>query len=380
MFYFGNRRFSRNVHITDVNSLVSVVRPLSCKICTTCNLCEFKRKGGLSAHNSCCLFMACVDVSVIIVTFNSAAHIERCVRSVQTQRGITFEIIVVDNASADGTLKQLEKLNCRILANPRNLGFGQGNNLGFRSCNGRYIYLLNPDARLTAPDALARICRRMEANPRWGMAGTSIRSSEGQTESPPAFGYPGSRHVHRDFSQLPGKIAWVMGASMFIRRELYEMLRGFDPDFFLYSEETDFCLRMRELGFEIGHVPEVAVEHVGAASEDTQDPYELSARKLRGLLRFRQKHYPPEDCIFLAKRDLYRAKFRMHWNASLALFQARRSKWWRKSRVYRAISEVSRQFLEMKRRQVNIPVRRKSGTTSEQEAIQITQASHHKDR
>lgn len=290
--------------------------------------------------------MACVDVSVIIVTFNSAAHIEQCVRSVHAQRGITFEVIVVDNASVDGTLKRVENLNCRILASPQNLGFGQGNNLGFSSCQGRYVYLLNPDARLTAPDALAWLCRKMEANPRWGMAGTSIRSSEGRAESPPAFGYPGARHVHRDFSQLPGKIAWILGASMFIRRELYEKLGGFDPEFFLYSEETDFCLRLREAGFEIGHVPEVSAEHVGSASEDLRDPYEVSARKLRGLLRFRQKHYPWEDCILLARRDRYRAWFRMNWNGLLARFHAPRSKWWQKSRTYRAVWEVSRQFLE----------------------------------
>ena len=132
---------------------------------------------------------------------------------------------------------------------------------------------------------------------------------------------------------------------MIIRRELYERLNGFDPGFFLYSEETDFCLRMREAGFEIGYIPEVAVKHIGGGSEDMGDPYDASARKLRGLLQFRQKHYPPEDCVFLAKRDLQRARLRMFWNGFLARLQPHRSGTWRKYRQYQGIWEVSRQYL-----------------------------------
>ena len=287
-----------------------------------------------------------MDISVIIVTYNSADCIAACVESVLAQTEVAFEVIVVDNASADDTLARLKNFNCRIISSPENLGFGRGNNLGFAASSGRYIYLLNPDARLVEKNSLAELCRRMDANPRWGMAGTLVRAADGHAESPPATEYPGARHVHRDFSKLPGNIAWIMGASMIIRRELYEKLGGFDPGFFLYSEETDFCLRLRELGFEIGHIPEVAVSHIGGASEDLRDPYDVSARKLRGLLRFRKKHYPPHDCVFLAKRDLRRARWRMFWNGLLARLQPPRSKAWQKHRQYRAIFEVSREHLQ----------------------------------
>jgi hypothetical protein len=286
-----------------------------------------------------------MDLSVIIVTYNSADHIAACLRSVMSQSGVTFETIAVDNASQDATLAQLAGFNVRVIASPENLGFGRGNNLGFASSSGRYLYLLNPDARLEGNDALARLCRAMEANPRWGMAGTKVQSADGTEESPPAVEYPGQRHVRRDFSKLPGRIAWLIGASMIIRRGLYEKLGGFDPGFFLYSEETDFCLRTRELGLEIGHIPEIVVSHIGGASEDRGDPYEISARKLRGLLRFRQKHYPSGDCVFLARRDLRRARFRMFWNGLLARFQPPNSTAWQKHRRYRGIWEVSRQFL-----------------------------------
>jgi N-acetylglucosaminyl-diphospho-decaprenol L-rhamnosyltransferase len=289
--------------------------------------------------------MPAVDISVIIVTFNSAGCIAACVESVLAQADVSFEIIVVDNASVDDTLARLKNFPCRVIPGGENLGFGRGNNLGFASSSGRYIYLLNPDARLVAKNSLAKLCRHMDANGRWGMAGTLIRSAAGQAESAPATEYPGARHVHRDFSKLPGKIAWIMGASMIIRRELYGKLGGFDPGFFLYSEETDFCLRLREMGYEIGHVGDVAVSHIGGASEDRRDPYDVSARKLKGLLRFRQKHYPPEDCVFLARRDLRRARWRMFWNGLLARVQPARSQAWQKRRQYRAIWEVTREHL-----------------------------------
>jgi len=289
--------------------------------------------------------MPALDISVIIVTFNSAACITACVQSVLAQTDVAVEVIVVDNASADDTLARLQPLNCRVIRSAENLGFGRGNNLGFAASRGRYVYLLNPDARLLGTDALAVLRRRLDACPRWGMAGTSILDAEGRSESPPATGYPGARHVRRDFSKLPGQIAWVLGASLIVRRELYDKLGGFDPRFFLYSEETDFCLRLRELGFEIGLVPEVSVSHIGAASEDTRDPYEVAARKLRGLLIFRQKHYAPDDCVRLAWRDFRRARFRALWNGLLAGFQPAGSPAWRKSRNYRAIWEVSRDYL-----------------------------------
>jgi N-acetylglucosaminyl-diphospho-decaprenol L-rhamnosyltransferase len=287
-----------------------------------------------------------MEVSVIIVALNAADYITKCVESVLCQTGVLCEAIVVDNGSTDGTLAKLKDLNCKVFASDKNLGFGPGNNKGYSMSSGRYIYLLNADAWLMERDGLARLCQKMDAEPKWGMAGTKVLSLDGSVQCLPDLQYPAQRHVHRDFSKLPGKIAWILGASMFVRREVYEKLGGFDPDFFpIYSEETDFCLRVRQLGYEIGYFPDVEVTHVGGSSEDKRDLYESSMRKLRGLLKFRQKHYPQEDCVFLAKRDLRRARFRMIWNGLLSRWQAPNSKAWRKYRQYRGIWEVSREFL-----------------------------------
>lgn len=285
-----------------------------------------------------------MDVSIIIVTYNSADHIAACLQSVRSQSGVTFETIIVDNASKDNTQAQLVGHNVHLIPSAENLGFGRGCNLGFNACSGRYIYLLNPDAQLESKNSLETLCRMMDTHPKWGMAGTLVRSPAGNLESFPATEYPGQRHVRRDFSKLPGRIAWV-SATMIVRRELYVKLGGFDPEIFLYSEETDFCLRMREIGFEIGHIPEVTITHVGGASATPNDPYEISARKLKGLLQFRQKHYAPEDCVALARRDLFRARLRMAWYGILASVQPSHSRAWQKNRRYRAIWEVSRDHL-----------------------------------
>lgn len=286
-----------------------------------------------------------MDISVIIVTYNSADCIAACLDSLRAQTSCTREIVVVDNASKDDTLARLKNYDVRVIASPENLGFGRGCNLGFSQSSGRYIYLLNPDAHLTDDQTLAKLCREMDNHPEWGMAGTRVVSADGKDESKPATDYPGDRHISRDFSGLPGKITWIIGASMIIRRECYEKLGGFDPAIFLYSEETDLCLRLRESGREIGFLPEITVRHIGGASEDPRDPYDVSARKLRGLLIFRQKHYSPEDCRSLAQRDLRRARFRMLWNGFLAKFAPPNSPAWQKHRLYYGVWKTSRDYL-----------------------------------
>lgn len=290
-----------------------------------------------------------MDVSVIIVAYNSATTLAPCLASVRTQSGVAFEVILVDNASTDGTLAIARSLQtgARVIENPENIGFGRANNQGFLASCGRFLYLLNPDAETAHPDVLSRLCQAMEGHPCWGLAGTRIVGADGTSEAEPATAYPGQRYVSRDFSGLPGRIAWILGASMLVRREVYAALGGFDPGFFLYSEETDFCLRLREAGHEIGFVDEVTVRHIGGGSEMGRDPYEVTRRKMAGLHRFWQKHYSAEDAARLVRRDLHRARFRMLWYGFSKYFQSAAAPS-RKYLEYRAIWEASKGFLAAK--------------------------------
>ena len=262
------------------------------------------------------------------------------------QKETSFEVIVIDNASCDDTLQSFGRDGVLVVESKENLGFGRACNLAFSQSRGDFVLCLNPDAELVDDCALREICQKMEQNPQWGLAGTKVISHAGQLESPPALEYPGQKHVRRNFSKLPGDIAWVIGASMVVRSDVYQQLGGFDPDYFLYSEETDLCLRTRELGYEIGWMEDVVVRHIGGESERDADPYSVSSRKLTGLLTFRSKHYAKDECVFLARRDLNRALFRMVTNRIRAIFRGRRSKYWAKYRMYRGIWETSRQHLK----------------------------------
>lgn len=287
------------------------------------------------------------DVSVIIVSFNSASCIRECLESVRQQEGMRFERIVVDNASSDQTVDVVRKFDetVRIVANAENVGFGRGCNQGAALSRGEFVYFLNPDSRLGQGDALATLRRAMQTHAHWGMAATRVLSADGGNESEPATTYPGQSRARNEFDRLPGRIAWVIGASMFLRRGVFQALNGFDPEFFLYSEETDLCLRTRKLGYEIGHVREVTVHHIGGVSEQGRDPYDTWRRRMKGMHLFWEKHYAPEDVARLVQRDLRRAWLRMMLNGLLASFPPTKGRAWQKQRRYRAIRDESAGFL-----------------------------------
>jgi N-acetylglucosaminyl-diphospho-decaprenol L-rhamnosyltransferase len=288
-----------------------------------------------------------MDVSVVIVTYNSAPWIRACLDSVRAQQNVRLEILVVDNVSTDSTRQTVADAGpgIQLIPSTENVGFGRGCNRGVESSRGRFLYLLNPDTRLDQPDALSRLSRLMEQNPRWGILGTRILRPDGSVETMGETSYPYQERVRRDFSQLPGRFAWVSGASMFIRREAFAAVGGFDPEFFLSSEETDLCLRVRQAGWEIGFTPDITIKHVGFASETGIDPYQSWLRRVPGIYRFWSKHYPPDDVRRLIRRDWLRASFRREWYGVWSRFAGRDSKAWRKHREYAGISQAAREFL-----------------------------------
>ncbi len=292
-----------------------------------------------------------MDVTVIIVTYNSAETIGECLTSVQAQIGVQCEVIVVDNASTDGTTDVVRKWggDVRLLANKENIGFGRANNQGFAASSGRYLYLLNPDAKLTQSNALVELRAALEQHLDWGMAGTRVVSADRRREGKPANTYPGQSRVRRDFSKLPGRIAWVSGASLFLRRQVFAELGGFDPDFFLYNEETDLCLRLREKGYVIGYADTVEVIHIGGVSERANDPHQTALRRLAGLHLFWQKHYSKDDMIHLARVDQLRAAFRMLGHGLLSTLRPAGSPSQRKRQYYRALWISSSEFLKLLR-------------------------------
>ncbi len=286
-------------------------------------------------------------MSVIIVTYNSKPCIAQCLQSVYSQTGISFEILVIDNASSDGTPVLLAELapGTRTYCNHENVGFGRACNQAFVASRGRFLFLLNPDARIQQTDGLSRLVGAMERNPRWGLAGTRLVKEDGRVESDGEWQYPDQDKTRCDFSRLPGRLAWVSGASMFIARSVFAEVGGFDPGFFLSSEETDLCLRVRQKGWEVGMVDDVSIEHIGFASEAGSDPYDTWLKRVPGVYRFWSKHYPAEDTLRLVRRDRFRATFRRELYGLASRFTGEGSSAWRKHRTYAGISQASKDFL-----------------------------------
>jgi N-acetylglucosaminyl-diphospho-decaprenol L-rhamnosyltransferase len=281
-------------------------------------------------------------VSVLTVNYNTADMITHCVDSVLAQEGLEVQMIVLDNASQDNSLAKLSAYNDKIQvkASEKNLGFGKGNNVAAKEATGHYFYLLNPDAKLTSPTQLKQLCDYMDANPQYGLVGTALLDQQGIDAGRPKYHYQHERHLRFPLDKLPGDIAWLIGASVIIRADLFKQLGGFDEDFFLYGEDIDLCLRVRQAGFEIDYCSEIPVYHFGGGSERKTSDYKLSCKKHKALCLFCQKHYHPADQKHVLTRLLRRAKYRYYTN-QLAWLLTRRPQFKARAQHYKAIIDTS---------------------------------------
>lgn len=219
--------------------------------------------------------------TAVIVTYNSAAQIDECLRAVRRSHDAgLLNCVVVDNASRDATPRILSQHEswATVIRSPENLGFGRGCNLGFAAVASPYVLFLNPDAVLEQAGT-ARLIEFLDANARAGIVAPAILESDGGYQTTGPFPTPGRilrtaspglgrRHADRAIvpGEAPARTEWVCGAALMIRSELFKALGGFDPRFFLYFEETDLCRRAAAAGSEIWTVGEATAHHVGGAS------------------------------------------------------------------------------------------------------------------
>ena len=282
------------------------------------------------------------DVCVTIVTYNSEATIAQCIDSVFAQRDVDYSLVVVDNQSQDATLEIVRKYaeKVQLIAHSDNIGFGAGHNLAARQAPpSRYVLILNPDAKLKDSGALKTMVDWMDAHLEQGLCGMSVES-DGVID-PPKLTYPGERDSGVDFSKLPGSIAWVLGAAMIMKRELFSPeVSGFDEIFFLYAEETDLCLRIREVGYEIGYVPAANVEHIGGVSAKEYSAYKVETLRQTSLLRFYTNHYTREGLRRIMQKGLKRSRRRIFLRTLLG--QGRHPK----AEKYRAARDACLAFLK----------------------------------
>jgi N-acetylglucosaminyl-diphospho-decaprenol L-rhamnosyltransferase len=240
--------------------------------------------------------MSTLDVAIAIVTYKSAELTIDCLASIEAEKAssaLNIMAIVVDNASGDGPViaKVIEDRGwspwVKLLVAPRNGGFAFGNNLAIQEADRMgppaYCHLLNPDTVLRT-GAIDRLVEFMEAHSAVGIAGGSFENLDG-SDWPIAFRFPTllselesglqfgpvSRLLRRwvvaqQMSKAAQQIDWVPGASMMVRWDVFEAIVGFDENYFLYFEETDFCYRARKRGFATWYVPDSRVMHIAGQS------------------------------------------------------------------------------------------------------------------
>jgi GT2 family glycosyltransferase len=245
-----------------------------------------------------------MDLSIIIVNWNSVGFITQCVSSIYSETSnLQYEIVVVDNASYDGSAELLGRLfpQVRFIQAAENLGFGRANNLGFHHSTGRNILFLNPDTEVKGA-ALNRMVSFLDTTPDAGLVAPKLLCSDlsldinSVQKSPtivnlafdatylrlkfPRWGLWGMAPLS-DHSPRPYEVEVVPGACLMIKREVFERVGGFDPRYFMYVEDVDLCFEVRAAGFKNYYVGDACVIHHGGGSSKKRGGQGFSVPMMR---------------------------------------------------------------------------------------------------
>lgn len=225
-----------------------------------------------------------MDVLIIIVSYNVCNLIVKCIQSIYEKvKGVTFEIIVVDNASVDNSVKYIQEKfsGVKLIVSDTNLGFGKANNRGASKAIGRYLFFLNPDTVLVN-DAVTELFLFMESHCNVALCGANLFTPDMRPNKSyemslhgfvDAFAYvlnifvPHNRDVF-NINLVPKPVSWVMGADMFMRRSVFEKIGRFDERYFMYFEELRFSHEIQKLRLSIYSVPSASIIHYEGASND----------------------------------------------------------------------------------------------------------------
>lgn len=266
-----------------------------------------------------------MDVSIIIVNYHSAGMVIDCIHSIREKtKKLNYEIIVVDNASGEDQRKALADAfgdSITLIVSEENLGFGKANNLGAARAKGKYLFLLNPDTILVN-DAVSVLHDYLEANPGVGVAGGNLYAPD-MTPAPSfcrsfddleserkkaGWRYLIGNKIHDkllarsgkvrpvsefNHTEAPEKVAYIFGADMMLQKAVFDRVRGFDPDFFMYGEEEELTWRIAQLGLDVMCVPAAKIIHLEGATVKKQN--EFSARqftmRMNGTLTYFKKRF-----------------------------------------------------------------------------------------
>lgn len=283
-----------------------------------------------------------IDVSIVIVSYNVAGLLLACIASIREQTTASCEIIVCDNNSTDNSVELVRESHpdVHLIVNRENVGFARANNQAIACSGGRYILLLNPDTVVT-DGAIDKLVRFMDLHPDAGACGPKLLNPD-MTLQPNCHHfpslliriskyaglnkrYPRSRLFGREFMTYWNydevrEIEWLTGCALCLRTEALRTVGLLDENYFMYSEETDLCFRMRRAGYRLLFCPEAAVMHYhGQSARNCTDGIVLSGTILRHLYRseyyFFKKNYGTVFAVFVKVLDLayFSLRYARNW-------------------------------------------------------------------
>jgi N-acetylglucosaminyl-diphospho-decaprenol L-rhamnosyltransferase len=241
-----------------------------------------------------------VELSYCVVNTNAREHLLTCLEAIRRThpRGVEHEVIVLDNASADGSAEAVRRMeDVRLVARERRAGLAENNSLVLREAQGTYCLLLNEDSEIQ-PGAAEALLDALRSDRKAAIAGAQLLDPDGEP-IPCAWRFPSvgvaaaqALFLHRRLVTLSGhgtgvrEVGWVQSAAMLVRREAAIEVSYYDPDFFLYSEEVDFQKRLHDAGWRILHVPEARAIHHEQLATDRAG----SARRVTQFHRSRDQY------------------------------------------------------------------------------------------
>lgn len=285
-----------------------------------------------------------MDLSVIVLSYNTKEITDECLRRLQAagirlqKEGYKIQVIVVDNASSDGSVEAIGKIlkqvqddgvETELITSKENTGFSKGNNIGIAKAKGDYILLLNSDA-LVKENTLIDCLQYFNQNQDCDVLGPKLIFGDGSFQ-PSAGNLPTALNIiywilgislipgikkytnsfHPNYSRFfarERRVGWVSGAFFMAKKEVFEKCEGLDENIFMYLEEVELCRRIAKAGFQIWYVPKITVTHLHGASSNS-DRSRIFINELKGLKYYFQKHNPssyPLVRLFLYKGLLLR--------------------------------------------------------------------------
>lgn len=218
-----------------------------------------------------------MKVSVIIVHYNTPELLETCLSSFyESNKQTTFEVILVDNASQNVIDKNKlagKYSNISFIDNIENVGFAKANNQGAQDAIGEYLFLLNSDTIINK-DVLSPMISFYEATKGIGILGPRLLNQDRTTQY-----YGGVLGRHKYLGKSPRVVGFLSGAAMFVQKELFQEVGGFDENYFFYNEDLDLCKTISRKGYKNFYHPEIVLVHLGGGSTFSAKSLKRQARK-----------------------------------------------------------------------------------------------------